>query len=160
MKYKELYFRIFNKKPKFFEYYIKKYIDVTFSANILIQKIINCKNKIYKKFLLRKLYYKYSILIGVNTKIGNNFCIKHPLNIAIGEGCVIGDNVTIYHSVTLGQKKGKYPQIKDNVLIYPNSVIVGGITIENNSVIGANCFCDFDVKSNSVCASHRCVKIK
>lgn len=160
MKYKELYVRVFKKKPNYLNYFVKKYMDITFAANILIQKIISCNNKIYKKYLIKKLYCKYSVLLGVNTKIGKNFCIKHPLNIVIGEGCELGDNVTIYHNVTIGQKNGGYPKIENNVLIYPNTTIIGGIVVGCNSIIGANCLCDFNIENNSVYASNRAVRIK
>jgi serine O-acetyltransferase len=86
--------------------------------------------------------------------IGSHFFIDHGTGVVIGETCRIGNNVKIYHGVTLGARsfakddsgiilKGlkRHPEVKDNVTIYPNSTILGGDTIiGEGSTIGANVF--------------------
>jgi len=82
----------------------------------------------------------------------------------IGETCNIGNNVKIYHGVTLGARsfvkdedghvvKGgkRHPDVADNVTIYPNSTILGGKTVIGaNSTIGANVFLMHSVPANSL----------
>ena len=64
-------------------------------------------------------------------------------------------NVIIYQNVTLGAKSRlnmdlSYPTIQENVIIYPNSVIIGSIVIGKNSVIGAGSLVNKDFPSGSV----------
>jgi serine O-acetyltransferase len=76
--------------------------------------------------------------------IGKYFFIDHGTGVVIGETTIIGDNVSIYHGVTLGAMgaaKGqeirgqkRHPTIEDNVVIYPGATIIGGET-----VVGKNC---------------------
>ncbi len=82
------------------------------------------------------------IEIHPGAKIGNGLFIDHGMGIVIGETAEIGDNVTIYHGVTLGgtgKDTGKrHPTICDNVLIGTGTKVLGPITIGANSRIGAN----------------------
>jgi serine O-acetyltransferase len=86
--------------------------------------------------------------------IGSHFFIDHGTGVVIGETCVIGDRVKLYHGVTLGARsfqkdeqgaiiKGlrRHPHVQDDVTIYPNGIILGGdTTIGARSTIGANVF--------------------
>lgn len=82
--------------------------------------------------------------------IGENFQIPHNgTGTVVGGGVVIGDNVKIGSNCILGYHKG-YPKIGDNVTIFPNSIIIGNITIGKNSIIGAGTYVDKDVPPNSV----------
>ena len=73
-----------------------------------------------------------------------------------GETTIIGDNVMLYHGVTLGgvtMNKGKrHPTIKDNVVIGCGAKVLGNITIGKNSKIGANSVVLKDVKENTTVA--------
>ena len=75
------------------------------------------------------------------------------MGVVIGETCEIGDNVTIYQGVTLGgtgKEKGKrHPTLKDNVLVATGAKVLGSITIEENSKIGAGSVVLKDVPPNS-----------
>lgn len=93
-------------------------------------------------FLIKKQRIRYGSHIHYSAKIGENFRFAHANGIDIGDA-QIGNNVTIFHHVTLGShgrknEKMSYPIIEDNVKIYTGSVIIGGITVGHNSVIGAN----------------------
>ncbi|KEF36459.1 serine acetyltransferase [Schinkia azotoformans MEV2011] len=81
------------------------------------------------------------------------FFIDHGMGVVIGETCEIGDNVTIYQGVTLGgtgKEKGKrHPTLKDNVLVATGAKVLGSITIEENSKIGAGSVVLKDVPPNS-----------
>ena len=79
--------------------------------------------------------------------IGENFFIDHGTGVVIGETTVIGNNVKIYHGVTLGARsvvkeeanKKRHPTIEDGVTIYPGATILGGETvIGKGSIIGGN----------------------
>lgn len=73
--------------------------------------------------------------------IGRRLFIDHGMGIVIGETAVIGEDVTIFHGVTLGgtgKDKGKrHPTIGDNVLLSAHVQVLGPITIGNNAKIGA-----------------------
>lgn len=62
--------------------------------------------------------------------------IDHGMGVVIGETTIIGDNVTIFHSVTLGgtgKEKGKrHPTIGDNVTIGAGATLLGSISVGNN----------------------------
>lgn len=76
----------------------------------------------------------------------------------ITKGAVIGKNITLHQGVTIGKnfggRKYGYPIIGDNVIIYPNSVIVGSISIGNNVVIGAGSVVIDNVPDNCVVAGN------
>jgi serine O-acetyltransferase len=86
--------------------------------------------------------------------IGSHFFIDHGTGVVIGETCVIGNRVKLYHGVTLGARsfqkdeqgsiiKGvkRHPMVEDDVVIYPNGIILGGDTVIGaRSTIGANVF--------------------
>lgn len=103
-----------------------------------------------KRLIQNHLEVKYSILISMNAKIGENLKFDHFMGIVIGEGVVIGDNCKIYQQVTLGQKGGEYPVVGDNVVIYAGAKVIGGVKIGNNALIGANAVVLHDVPDNSI----------
>ena len=82
------------------------------------------------------------IEIHPGASIGDGFFIDHGMGVVIGETAEIGQNVTIYHGVTLGGTSlnhGKrHPTIEDNVVIGTGAKVLGAIIIGNNSRIGAN----------------------
>lgn len=92
--------------------------------------------------------------IHPGAQIGPHFFIDHGTGVVIGETCIIGRKVKLYHGVTLGARsfakdergqlvKGgkRHPEVGDHVTIYPNSTILGGETIiGSGSTIGANVF--------------------
>ncbi len=93
------------------------------------------------------------IEIHPGAKIGRRFFIDHGMGVVIGETTEIGDDVTLYHQVTLGgtsTKKGKrHPTIGNNVVIGAGAKVLGPITIGDNCKIGANSVVIRDVPPNS-----------
>ena len=87
-------------------------------------------------------------------RIGRRFFIDHGMGVVIGETAEIGDDVTIYHGVTLGGvslKKGKrHPTIEERVVIGAGAKVLGAITIGTCSRIGANAVVVDDVPRDSV----------
>ena len=82
------------------------------------------------------------IEIHPGATIGKGLVIDHGMGVVIGETAEIGDNVLIYHGVTLGgtgKDKGKrHPTVEDNVTIGAGAKVLGPIRIGKNSKIGAN----------------------
>jgi serine O-acetyltransferase len=82
------------------------------------------------------------IEIHPGAKIGKRFFIDHGMGVVIGETAEIGDDVTIYHGVTLGgtswKKEKRHPTIGDRVIIGTGAKILGPLTIGHDSKVGAN----------------------
>lgn len=94
------------------------------------------------------------IEIHPGAKIGAGFFIDHGMGVVIGETSEVGDNVTLYHGVTLGgvsTEKGKrHPTIGDNVVIGAGAKILGAIRVGHCSRIGANAVVVKEVPDNAV----------
>ena len=101
------------------------------------------------------------IEIHPNAKIGKNLFIDHGMGVVIGETSEIGDNVTIYHMVTLGgispsinsddqRNTKRHPTLMDNVVVGSGAQILGPVIIGKNAKIGANAVVTKDVDENSV----------
>jgi serine acetyltransferase len=84
----------------------------------------------------------------------------HGIGVVINEKTVIEEDVTIFQNVSIVEKDGKAPTIKRGVTIYPNSVIVGGVTIGVNAMIGAGSVVLTDVPENAVMAGNPAKVIK
>ncbi|RRD36614.1 serine O-acetyltransferase [Leucobacter sp. OH2974_COT-288] len=82
------------------------------------------------------------IEIHPGAKLGKRLFIDHGSGVVIGETAVVGDDVTIYHGVTLGGtglNPGKrHPTIGDRVIIGAGAKVLGNITVGADSAIGAN----------------------
>lgn len=83
-----------------------------------------------------------NIDIHPGATIGRRFFIDHGAGVVIGETAVVGDDVTLYHGVTLGGvswSAGKrHPTIEDGVIIGAGAKILGPITVGRNARVGAN----------------------
>ena len=101
------------------------------------------------------------IEIHPRANIGKNLFIDHGMGVVIGETSEIGDNVTIYHMVTLGgispsvnsneqRNIKRHPTIKDNVVVGSGAQILGPVTVGKNAKIGANAVVTKDVPENAV----------
>ena len=82
------------------------------------------------------------IEIHPGATIGRRFFIDHGMGVVIGETAVIGDDVTLYHGVTLGgtswNKGRRHPTLEDGVVIGAGAQILGPITIGSRSKVGSN----------------------
>ena len=101
------------------------------------------------------------IEIHPSAKIGKNLFIDHGMGVVIGETSDIGNNVTIYHMVTLGgispsinseeqRNVKRHPTLMDNVVVGSGAQILGPVVIGKNAKIGANAVVTKDVAENSV----------
>jgi serine O-acetyltransferase len=72
--------------------------------------------------------------------IGPGFELPHPIGTCLPAGAVIGADVRLGHNVTLaGDARSQTCTIEDRAVIFPGSMIVGGITIGHDTVVSANC---------------------
>lgn len=94
------------------------------------------------------------IEIHPGASIGQGMFIDHGMGVVIGETAEVGDDVTLYHGVTLGGTslvKGKrHPTLGDRVVVGAGAKILGAITIGEDTRIGANAVVVKSVPANSV----------
>jgi len=101
------------------------------------------------------------IEIHPKAKIGKNLFIDHGMGVVIGETSEIGNNVTIYHSVTLGgispsinsdeqRDIKRHPTLLDNVVVGSGAQVLGPIVVGKNAKVGANAVVTKDVPENAV----------
>ena len=119
--------------------------------------------KISRYFYLKKYYFYSRLFMEIGKRvtgielhpgaiIGKRLFIDHGFGVVIGETAVIGDDVVIYHGVTLGgtgKESGKrHPNIGNRVLIGAGAKILGNINIGDGVKIGANAIILKDVSDN------------
>ena len=100
------------------------------------------------------------IEIHPGAKLGKNLFIDHGMGVVIGETSEVGDNVTIYHAVTLGgsspsidsekqRQEKRHPTIGHDVVIGSGAQIIGPVKVGDNSRIAANAVVVKDVPENA-----------
>lgn len=114
----------------------------------------NHNMKLLARMLSQVNRFFTGIEIHPGAVIGRRFFIDHGMGVVIGETAEIGDDVTIYHGVTLGgvsTHKGKrHPTIGDGVVIGAGAKILGAITIGSGSRVGANAVVVDEIPPDSV----------
>ena len=132
---------------------------------IFFHKIANFLWKGKFHLLARIISQLSRFLTGIEihpaVKIGKNFFIDHGMGVVVGETSEIADNVTLYHSVTLGgispsikseEQRGikRHPTLKNNVVVGSGAQVLGPIVVHENAIIGANAVVTHDVPSNAI----------
>lgn len=94
------------------------------------------------------------IEIHPGATIGRRFFIDHGMGVVIGETAEIGDDVMLYHGVTLGGRSlehGKrHPTLGDRVTVGAGAKILGPLVIGDDSAVGANAVVTHDVPADSI----------
>ena len=98
------------------------------------------------RFLARVIAYLARLLTNVDihpgATIGRRFFIDHGAGVVIGETAIVGNDVTLYHGVTLGgttwNKGRRHPTLEDGVMVGAGAKILGAITLGQNVRVGAN----------------------
>ena len=119
----------------------------------------------YKFYLIARMLSQFSrFLTGIEihpaAKIGKNLFIDHGMGVVIGESSEIGNDVTLYHGVTLGgispsensddqRNIKRHPTLLDNVIVGSSAQILGPITVGECARIGANTVVLKDVPANA-----------
>lgn len=99
-------------------------------------------------------------IVDLKELLKNGTKFPHPIGIVIGKGAKIGKNCTIYQNTTIGN--GKYNKtlnshiavIGNNVTIFANCNIIGGVSIGDNAIIGAGSVVINDIEANTVVAGN------
>lgn len=135
---------------------------VTFSYRLAS---LATKHKLFKLILIPYLgLYKFwiewvfGIEIPYKTNIGKGLIVYHGVGLIINYGTVIGNNCTLRHNTTLGNKghalNNDCPVIGNNVNIGAQVCILGKITVGDNAVIGAGSIVTKDVPAYAVVAGN------
>lgn len=122
------------------------------------------KHYLIARYISEKAKRKTGIEIHPGATIGKNLFIDHGFGVVIGETAIIGDNVIMFHGVTLGgtgKEKGKrHPTIGNNVFIGSGAKILGNIKIGTNVKIGANAVILTDIEDNTTAVGIPGISIK
>ena len=128
-----------------------------------IYKLSNFFWSIKLTLLARILSYIGRLITGIEihpaAEIGSRLFIDHGMGVVIGETASIGNDVTIYHGVTLGGvspsedsasqvNKKRHPTLEDKVIIGSGAQILGPITIGQNSKVGSNSVVSKNIEAN------------
>ena len=112
----------------------------------------------FKRMVIDPRFSASCDIKNIRELLGKKTSFPHPVGIVIakqaklGMGCKIWQNVTIGANSVEGARVGEYPTIGNNVLIYAGAVIVGGIEIGDNCIIGANSVVTKSFGANSIIA--------
>jgi serine O-acetyltransferase len=100
-----------------------------------------------------------SVVLGADfapgMSVGRGLMLAHPTGVVIGHGLVIGDNVTFAAGVTAAarypdDREQDFATICDGAIIGAHAVLVGGVRIGTNAMVGANSVVLKDVPDNAV----------
>tara|TARA_B100000780_G_C21052829_1_gene422874 strand:- start:387 stop:1157 length:771 start_codon:yes stop_codon:yes gene_type:complete len=93
------------------------------------------------------------IEIHPGAQIGNRFFIDHGMGVVIGETAIVGDDVTLYHGVTLGgttwDKGKRHPTLQDGVVVGAGAKILGPFEVGKNARVGSNAVVTKSVPDNA-----------
>lgn len=105
-------------------------------------------NSLFSKIL--RVFYprRNDFTIDATTKIGSGLILAHPYATILNAE-TIGQDVYVNHLVTVGEKNGKRPVIGNQVQLHANCMVIGGVTIGDNAVIGAGAVVVKDVPANA-----------
>lgn len=112
----------------------------------------------HRMYLLGRLLSHVSrfitgIEIHPGATLGSGFFIDHGMGVVIGETSEVGENVTLYHGVTLGgtstKKEKRHPTLGNNVIVGAGAKVLGPVKIGDNARIGAGSVVVEDVPPNS-----------
>ncbi|WP_182004764.1 serine O-acetyltransferase [Priestia aryabhattai] len=147
--------------------FLRRFMQLGGFHGVIVMSIYKTGNFIYYRFnipiLKHLLFFVYLLtdyfivrtVLGcefpAKCKIGKNIRLPHGgKGIIIEKSVVIGDNVTLFHQVTLGiNKTNESPIIGNGVFIGTGAKILGSVTVGDNSKIGANAVVIKDVPPNS-----------
>ena len=94
--------------------------------------------------------------------IGPGLRMPHPNGIVVGWGVRVGADLTLFQNVTLGARDlqgGPYPRVGDGVIIFPNSVVAGGVILGSRCRVGAGSVVLHDVAEGSTVAGSPAVPL-
>ena len=125
----------------------------------LMQRWGTSKSKIGRllgSIVQKRILSRYGCCTHPFSKIGIGFHVPHPTGIVIGRDVVIGEYCTLYQNVTLGSKVdaghdvAPQPILGNKVMIYANSLVLGGVFVQDGTIVGAHSMVLEDTDVNGV----------
>lgn len=108
--------------------------------------------------ILFYLFIKFIYKCDIHPKcvIGSGFLLVHGFDVVIGPDVMIGDDVVVFNGVNMGKKhvgivQGAMPNVGDRCVIGTGAKLLGGITLGEHVVVGANAVLMIDAPENSTC---------
>lgn len=119
----------------------------------LAHKLWNMGFKLLARCISSFSRWLTGIEIHPGATIGRRFFIDHGMGVVIGETAEVGDDVTLYHGVTLGGttwNKGKrHPTLLNGVVVGAGAKVLGPITVGENARVGSNAVVNKDVPAEA-----------
>ncbi|MBN9605735.1 MAG: serine O-acetyltransferase [Actinomycetales bacterium] len=120
----------------------------------LAHRLWRARLKLLARVVSQYTRFLTGIEIHPGATIGRRFFIDHGMGVVIGETAEIGDDVMLYHGVTLGGVSGdkvkRHPTLGDRVVVGAGAALLGPITIGDDSVVGANAVVRVDAPPHSL----------
>ena len=149
----------------------KTKISITVTSNYLLFLYLLHNNRYFRSVFYYRIGAINSLLFGwwrpgdkyfqisFNTKVGKGFKVVHPYATVINAKS-IGDNFSCLHCTTLGAKGDKKPIVGNNVSLGAHVLIIGGVSIGNNVIVGAGAVVVKDLPDNCVAVGNPAKPIK
>ncbi len=123
---------------------------------VLMHRAAHLLYRIGLRALARAVSHTGRFVTGIEihpgARIGRRLFIDHGMGVVIGETAEVGDDVLIYHGVTLGGLSGtpgkRHPTVEDGVAIGAGAQVLGPITVGAGARVGANAVVTRDVPAN------------
>lgn len=138
---------------KFVELLLTNKPSRKFSIEIALMRKFASRGRFLRKLFQRRIYYVYGCDISQSANIHESVSFVHPLGIVIGSKATIEEGCYIYQHVTIGSDfmdGNAMPKIKRNTMVGAGAKIIGGITVGENCLVGANAVVTKNIPDNSV----------
>ena len=140
------YFKSLKKRDPAARYYLQMILCYPGVKIMILYRIARVFYLIKLKLIAEIIMYfgrfVTNIEIHPGAKIGKRLFIDHGAGVVIGETAIIGDDVLIYHGVTLGGRKfehvKRHPTVGNNVMLGTGAKVLGNITVGSNVNVAAN----------------------
>jgi serine O-acetyltransferase len=107
--------------------------------------------------ILGRLVWRFLIAtsgayISLNAKIGPGLKLPHPIGLSIGNGAVLGNQVTVHQNVSIGRNIDAevYPVIEDGAVLLANAIITGRVTVGARAIVGGGAVVLTDVPEGAI----------
>lgn len=125
-----------------------------FSFLILFAEFLEFRSVVYNRIGVMCVFIKWlfkgqSLLFLPQNIIGPGLLIQHGFGTAV-HASKIGENCKIYQEVTIGYNDNSFPTIGNNVTICAGAKVIGGVTIGDDVIVGANAVVVKDIPSHSI----------
>ncbi|MDR9424093.1 MAG: glycosyltransferase family 25 protein [Marinobacter sp.] len=111
------------------------------------------RSRLIRKWFQRRIFYKYNCDISHQSRIHPTVIFPHPSGVIIGSKAVVNEGCRVYQQVTIGSnfsRANEMATVGKNTCISAGAKLIGGVSIGENSVIGANAVVTKDVKPGGV----------